>query len=88
MKRRLYLLLLSAALLFGLSACGPGPHVHMYGGMDSHGGPYYGAGWDYDSHHHGKNIKSIKRKRNTNTNTKNTIRPAGVTTIMTTDRRK
>ena len=63
MKRRLYLLLLSAALLFGLSACGPGPHVHMYGGMDSHGGPYYGAGWDYDSHHHGKKHKKHKKKK-------------------------
>ncbi|MDE6098432.1 MAG: hypothetical protein K2L80_08895 [Muribaculaceae bacterium] len=61
MKRKSILLPLSLFLII-LGSCGPGPHMHMYGGMDSHDGPYYGAGWDYDSHHHHKKHKKHHKK--------------------------
>ena len=59
MKPRL--LLIPILLLLAMTACTPGPRVHMYGGMDSHDGPYYGAGWDYDSHNHHKKHKKHKK---------------------------
>ena len=61
MKPRL--LLIPILLLLAMTACTPGPRVHMYGGMDSHDGPYYGAGWDYDSHHKHKKPKKIKKAK-------------------------